>query len=238
LRIKQQILEGNREMNTPIDPQVQETPPQINEQRRRLAKVGLAAPVVMGTLLSRPVLGAGPFHNCTISGQLSGNTSTHEQAETCAIGEGPITWGGKTTWTGTSPLAPTTLLKNTSVNGKTFELAYKKKSKTVASVITMYLVGTDTGGASDVTLKDVLTLPAWPGGSGMTAPINLDLGKAAIANTLNALVIGTTFPLKPEQVIDMFNQTHPTGTYQINDTLSWNAASVLAYFITLYPLNN
>jgi hypothetical protein len=199
LRIKQQILEGNREMNTPIDPQVQETPPQINEQRRRLAKVGLAAPVVMGTLLSRPVLGAGPFHNCTISGQL---------------------------------------LKNTSVNGKTFELAYKKKSKTVASVITMYLVGTDTGGASDVTLKDVLTLPAWPGGSGMTAPINLDLGKAAIANTLNALVIGTTFPLKPEQVIDMFNQTHPTGTYQINDTLSWNAASVLAYFITLYPLNN
>jgi hypothetical protein len=237
LRVKQQILQGNRDMNTPIDTQAQENRPQINEQRRRLAKVGLAAPVVMGTLLSRPVLGA-PYHNCTISGQLSGNTSTHEQAETCAIGVGPITWRDRTTWTNTSPLTPDTLLKAAMVNGKTFELAYKKKSRTNASVTTMYLVGTGTGGADDVTLKDVLTLPAWPGGNGMDAPINPALGKAAIANTLNALVIGTTFPLKPEQVIDMFNQTHPTGTYQVNDTLFWDAASVLAYFITLYPLNS
>jgi hypothetical protein len=42
LHVKLQILQGNRDMNTPIDPQAQETPPQINEQRRRLAKVGLA----------------------------------------------------------------------------------------------------------------------------------------------------------------------------------------------------
>ena len=33
-------------MNTPIDPKDQENRPQINEQRRRLAKGGLAAPCI------------------------------------------------------------------------------------------------------------------------------------------------------------------------------------------------
>jgi hypothetical protein len=67
------------------------------------------------------------------------------------------------------------------------------------------------------------------------APINGELGRAAGANVLNALSIGNEFPLKPEQVIDMFNQTHPSGVYQINSSVSWNAAQVLIYFKTLYP---
>lgn len=69
-------------MNTPIEPNDQDTRPPIDEQRRRLSKVGLAAPVVLGTLLSRPVLGAAPY-NCTISGQLSGNVSSHGPDQPC-----------------------------------------------------------------------------------------------------------------------------------------------------------
>jgi hypothetical protein len=90
LRNKQQILQGNRDMNTPIDPQAQENRPQINEQRRRLTKGGLAAPIVVGALLSRPVLGAAP-HNCTISGQLSGNVSTHTQGDCTLLGKSHTT---------------------------------------------------------------------------------------------------------------------------------------------------
>ncbi len=86
-------------MNTPIDPQAQENLPKVNEQRRRLAKAGLAAPVVMGTLLSRPVLGATP-HNCTISGKLSGNTSTHGDPVDCkTLGRSPGYWK-QSQWSG------------------------------------------------------------------------------------------------------------------------------------------
>ena len=72
-------------MNTPIEHTTPEASPKIDQQRRRLAKGGLAAPVVIGTVLSRPVLGATPW-TCTISGQLSGNMSGHE-TETCALGK-------------------------------------------------------------------------------------------------------------------------------------------------------
>jgi hypothetical protein len=133
LHIKQQILQGNRDMNTPIDPQAQETPPQINEQRRRLAKVGLAAPVVMGTLLSRPVLGAPP-HHCTISGQMSGHGSPRfgDDIECNTLGDTPTTWAGTSTWpepfvagkppVGSCPVETTTgtLFKNAASLGSVF----------------------------------------------------------------------------------------------------------------------
>jgi len=82
-------------MNTPIEPKDQDSLPQIDEQRRRLSKGGLAAPIVLGTLLSRPVLGAAPY-NCTISGQLSGNTSSHGEPVPCnTLGKSPGYWGNR-----------------------------------------------------------------------------------------------------------------------------------------------
>jgi hypothetical protein len=53
--------------------------------RRRLTRGGLSIPVVLATLGSRPVLGAAPY-NCTISGQMSGNTSSHGEPVPCRIG--------------------------------------------------------------------------------------------------------------------------------------------------------
>ena len=59
--------------------------------RRRLAKGGLAIPVVLSTLGSRPVFGEVAY-NCTISGQMSGNTSAHGPPVVCAIGNSPNTY--------------------------------------------------------------------------------------------------------------------------------------------------
>lgn len=66
-----------------MDKNRQETPqvPQVDANRRRLTKAGLAAPAVLGVLASRPVLASVPW-KCTISGQISGNVSGHE-LETC-----------------------------------------------------------------------------------------------------------------------------------------------------------
>lgn len=79
-------------MNEPIEPNDQNARPQVDEKRRRLAKGGLAAPIVLGTLLSRPVLGAAPY-NCTISGQISGNVSSHGTPVDCGtLGRSPGYW--------------------------------------------------------------------------------------------------------------------------------------------------
>ncbi len=81
-------------MNTPTESSPQATSPKIDPLRRRLAKGSLAAPVVIGTLLSRPVLGATPW-KCTVSGQLSGNVSGHA-TETCAsLGKSHATLTGE-----------------------------------------------------------------------------------------------------------------------------------------------
>lgn len=85
-------------MNTPIEPNTANTHPQVDEKRRSLAKGGLAAPIVLGTLLSRPVLGAAPY-NCTISGQMSGNVSSHGNPVSCrSLGLSPGYWKTHEAW--------------------------------------------------------------------------------------------------------------------------------------------
>src|SRR4030095_6701924 len=59
--------------------------------RRRLAKGGLAIPVVLSTLGSRPVLGQVPYI-CTMSGKASGNTSHPGTQVDCATGDAPSTY--------------------------------------------------------------------------------------------------------------------------------------------------
>jgi len=85
-------------MNELTESNAQDARPQVNEQRRRLTKGGLAAPIVLGTLLSRPVLGAAPY-NCTISGQMSGNTSSHGDPVDCStLGLSPGYWKNHESW--------------------------------------------------------------------------------------------------------------------------------------------
>ena len=60
--------------------------------------------------------------------------------------------------------------------------------------------------------------------------------QAAIATLLNAAQNAPSFPVSTTTVIAMFNATYNgTGTYQVNDSVSWNRTQVLAYFRTLYP---
>ena len=67
----------------------------INSRRRLLTKAGLASPVVLSSLISRPVLGDTPY-SCTISGQMSGNTSFRPGQVRCAeLGRSPGYWGNR-----------------------------------------------------------------------------------------------------------------------------------------------
>ena len=82
---------------------------QPDRLRRRLARGGLGGTVILGSLISKPVLGAVPY-NCTISGQLSGNTSTHGDPVSCStLGSSRAFWLGAlaTAW---SPVAGNVLV--------------------------------------------------------------------------------------------------------------------------------
>lgn len=68
-----------------------------------------------------------------------------------------------------------------------------------------------------------------------SADIEFVFAKAAIATLLSATQNAPSFPVTASVVVAMFNATYNgTGTYQVNDSVSWNRSQVLAYFQSLY----
>lgn len=241
------------------DPQ-QDTRAPINEKRRRLAKGGLAAPVVLGTLMSRPVLGAAPY-NCTVSGQLSGNTSSHGEPVDCSTlglspgywrqdqkdwpifiqGEGMIDGSFKPiavpTLDGSKESAEGTLFTTAgfanalkvieTTTTKTVTTGKGRNKKTATVTETHYELRADATTPSAATLLQVVAAEGNDGGL-------VSLGRAAVATLLNAYKFAPDFPLRPDQVVAMFNAVASGGTYQVNATTSWNRDQVKAYFESLY----
>jgi hypothetical protein len=203
-------------MNTPIEPNAQSANPPVDQQRRRLAKGGLAAPIVIGTLLSRPVLGAAP-HKCTISGQVSGNMSTHDQSVSCStLGSSPsVLAASSASWPSS--------LKDGSGNPLLFKLAPSTTNPKFADVY--------TGGGGDATVMEVITgsVTVKPGSAA-----TVELGKEAVAAYINA-ADQTKYPITQQEVVAMFNAVIVTGgSYQYSSTVSMNAANVLAFFKSLH----
>jgi len=198
-------------MNTPIEPKDQDSLPQIDEQRRRLSKGGLAAPIVLGTLLSRPVLGAAPY-NCTISGKLSGNTSSHGQPVSCAIGKSHGFWKNTTEhlgdW-GYASLAPDDLFTKPG-----FSNQYPNSNS----------------GSTSKTMLEVLDL-----GGGAGSPPYEALGREAVCAYLNAFRFAPDFPLTGAEVVSIFNTTVANGQYiPIPGATPWSPEVVKNYFESLH----
>lgn len=234
-------------MNTPKDPSTREDRPLVNEQRRRLTKGGLAAPVVIGTLLSRPVLGAAP-HNCTISGQLSGNVSTHLQGVCSSLGLSPATYAGMSpnSW----PNATLDFLDNQN-KPVLFKLAPKSQTTKFADAFHRKITTGQNTSYEDATVWDLLkgvpvnnnngnpipnaVLEVKPG---FDAANGLALGKEAVAAYMNA-VHGTNgypnFPISGPQVVAMFNAVIVSGGKYDPMGVNWGITDVTNYFMSLHP---
>lgn len=239
-------MKGRCTMNTLIEPKDQDSLPQIDEQRRRLSKGGLAAPIVLGTLLSRPVLGAAPY-SCTISGKLSGNMSSHgEPVECFTLGRSPGYWRQdqhKIDWLlspfifGTGmingsfkPIASPTLDgSQQATEGTLFTTAgFLNVFKVIEeSEDTYNLLADPTVTFGNATLLQVVAAKGNEGGL-------VSLGRAAVASLLNAHAFAPNFPLTPERVVAMFNAVANGGSYAVNDTTYWDHAQVKEYFESLY----
>jgi hypothetical protein len=216
----------------------------VNASRRNFAKSGAAAPVVLGSLLSKPALAIQPY-NCTISGQMSGNTSARPNAVNCkTLGKSPGYWKTNGAWPtgvtkGNSPAANCSFggSKGTNFNGfssggATLMDAFRYRADT--SACNCYGLRDPAFTTCQSTFKaSMLQVLNTPGGLNDT--MIYALGRATVATILNALSVGPDYPITAAQAIKMFNAVAPlNGRYQVNSTVSWDANQVLTYFQSLY----
>lgn len=237
---------------TPSDPEMggsmepPKLPPasaRVSASRRQFAKAGAAAPVVLGSLLSKPALATQPY-NCTISGQMSGNASPRPGKVDCkTLGKSPGFWKNNAGWPtgtikGTLPGSTCSFATKGTVFGGFasggFALVDAFRYKAEASGCNTYGMRDPAFGScatsSKATLLQVLNTPG-----GLNDTMIYALGRATVATILNALSIGPDYPVSVAQAIKMFNAVCPAGgRYQVNSTISWDDNQVMAYFQSLY----
>ena len=219
---------------------------QPDAMRRRLARGGVAGTVVLGSLISRPVLGAVPYH-CTCSGQMSGNTSRKPDDTQCnTLGKSPGYWknhlfpGGliagdlpSNTCSFSGKVKGTLFSGGYSVGGATFANAFKYKALSGACNV-LDPNSPDFSSTSDkATMLQVLWAPG-----GLNDTQIYALGRAAVASLLNTFQFAGSYPLTAKQVIDMFNAVYTgNGKYTIpgsNPVVMWDRDQVKTYFESLY----
>lgn len=217
--------------------------------RRRLTRAGLAAPVILASLASKPVLGAprfGAAHNCTISGQLSGNVSTHTQVECATLGKAPAHYYNAGQSPASWPNAAADFLDATNKPlpfpstpasaAQHFADAYRKCPSSGC------IVGADTATVWDVLAGFVVNVADgqqntdWTLSARTGFVTDLALGREAVAAYMSAWNVAEcpNYPLTPAEVVQMFNAVVQGGGYEIGPGVYWNAANVLTYFQSLH----
>ena len=204
--------------------------------RRHLAKAGLASPVVLGSLMSKPVLGADPLYHCTPSGHQSGNLSRTSTVTCNTLGISPAAWVNSD-WPfavtkGTEPESnggSGCKFNGQTIRGTAFDGFYGLAATFGLSADGCTVV-TTSGYSNSATMLQVLKANL----TTMTDPALVQFGQETIAAILNALFKGSAFPVTASRVIEMFNAVKPPGgTYLVN-SVPWSASQVQTYFASLH----
>lgn len=197
----------------------------VDQGRRRFTRGGFVAPVVLGSLISKPVLGAGVPYICSISGKMSGNTSAprHRDVHCDELGRSPGYWKNHTDWVGYQRGDG----KCPAPKGTNFEQAFGVDAFRSHECIVYESSGTYPSGSRPATMLQVLQA----GGGGIKP-----LGRAAVASLLNASspAYSSSYPLTPSEVVRLFKGVYQGGTVQVNGSVYWNSSQVKDYFESLY----
>lgn len=188
-------------------------PEQPNAMRRQLTKGGLAVPVVLASLVSKPVLAdpvLGVPWNCTISGQLSGNVSGHVTAACTSLGQ----------------------------SHEVLKTQYPRLGNTIITdfpALTsnyIFIDGTNltfTNTFAEATIGQAL--------NGATSTTELLYAQKALVLLLNARGLTDTshYPLTEYQARNMFIAACTLGSFHdTNPDVTWNYAQVKDYIDVLY----
>jgi hypothetical protein len=217
--------------------------------RRRFTRGGLVAPVVLGSLISKPVLGQTIPYVCTVSGQMSGNVSAPRDLNAnCAIGQSTAYWIGSDPYT-VNNFWPGNLDRG---NLKKNQPDQKADSGTLFSGTTSIATSTTTTGLFAQTSTSSTSSSSSFAGTFMTGDgkdaatmlqvlmkvtsntTNGELGQIAMTSLLNALAQPARYPVSASQVVAMFNAVQNGGTYVVNGYDGWNKDKVMTYLRKLY----
>lgn len=215
----------------------------VHASRRRFMRAGLSSSIVLGSLHSKPVLGAAPYH-CTPSGQLSGNLSRTGAASECAKGDSISTWLVLPDWTaggmkkGSLPDDQcnfTARTRGTPFNGFTTSGVALKPAffneqfndrRTPPTKRCDLVMASTLSTVDNASMLQVL--------SSTGDRLYSELGRIVVVSLLNAYKFRPNYPVTPEIVIQMFNDTYDGGLYEVNSTARWNQSDVKWYLKTLY----
>jgi hypothetical protein len=214
-------------------------PETVHASRRRFTRAGLSASVVLGSLASKPVLGAAPYH-CTVSGQISGNMSPRPgSAQTCVTGQSRSTWLTTMVWP--SPIKRGSLPDVTCAFAASDEATRFNGFAASGNSLTPTFYNKVVNSACMVQLDDT-TVPS----STMLQVLNTDpgtqsdprfnLARAVVVSLLNSYESAPNYPVTAATIVAMFNATvNGVGKYQVNATVQWDRAQVTGYLQSLYP---
>ncbi len=205
----------------------------VSLSRRRFARG--AAPVLLGTLVSKPVLGA--EYICTVSGHASGNASAHLTDDAvCDVGRGINYWRNNA-WPdgftkGGLPVANTTtntcdfavgigtLFNGLTLGGQTLSNTFFYSNATNGCVVNQNSI------RPAASLHQVL---ARVGGDE-----KYELGRVTVASLLNAAQFGN-YPVSQARIIEMFNAVKDDGIYHVEGAnLDLTRTGVIEYLKKLY----
>ena len=168
-----------------------------NPMRRRLAKGGLAAPVVLASLASKNALAGAPY-KCTVSGKMSGNYSPgatgHNSSVVCSsLGNSCATWAGA------CKNDPKTFVNcgfpdnyNGKISGSKCYLGDKQQTSGWQKPATCYHVLSHSGTVG--------------------SPLNPLLAKQALCAYLNAGLLGAEYPVTGAECVTIYKTAVSTGT--------------------------
>lgn len=222
----------------------------VSMSRRRFARAGAAAPVVLGSLVSKPVLAGDVerIYHCTISGQLSGNLSAHPNKIDCrTLGRSPGYWKTHSSWpggvvAGTLPNGGCgfgngtkgTAFNGYSSGGATFGDAFRRKSIENNSLCKVFDYAEGSAYSNIPSDQKATMLEILNTGGGLNESSLKALGRATVAALLNAHAFGEAYPVTAAQVITMFNAVYKGGVYMANGNIPWNAVKVKTFFESTY----
>lgn len=163
----------------------------VDINRRRLAKTGLATPIVLASLVSKNAL-ASPAYKCTISGQLSGNFSPAghgSENDSCALGPTVTTLQGGSGWGNVNKDAAFSSVFN-------INPYYSRNAANLGGLLRK------AGGAQVASLNHVMTINSVTNNN---APHDVPLARAAIAAYVGFIDKGADYPLTLLQIQQMFD---------------------------------
>lgn len=208
--------------------------------RRRLAKGGLAGSVVLGSLISKPVLAGpklSPPYHCTVSGQISGNMSPRDDSTMACttLGRSPTQWKDAPEWPGGIPRG---ILPEPYPAANTDPAPYPFSSRSETTFFNGFQgLPTSFRYNNNGIVKFNTSLATRPASilqilSSDNMDLDFQFGRETIAAVFNSLWVrpGSDYPLSTEEVVAMYLAVYRGGSFQVNTSTPWNRSQVMTYF--------